>query len=73
MENFIENVDAKYVFMSYNDEGIISKEEVKEIFSKRGEYKLFQKEYRRYKADTDENRTHAKASVIEYLHCVKIK
>jgi len=71
--DIIRKIDAKYVFLSYNCEWLMNHEEIKEIMSERWEYWVFTKEYRRYKADTNENRTHKKDSVLEYLHYVKIK
>ncbi|MDD2907298.1 MAG: DNA adenine methylase [Candidatus Gracilibacteria bacterium] len=68
----IQNIDAKYVFLSYNCEGLMNIEDIKEIMSSRGEYGVFTKEYRRFKADKTENRNHKKSSVTEYLHYVKI-
>ena len=71
--DLIKNLDAKYIFLSYNDEWLMSLEEIKEIMSSCGEYWFFRKEYRRFKADKTENRNHKKHSVIEYLHYVKVK
>ena len=69
----IDNIKANYVFLSYNDEGLMSLDDIKEIMSSRWEYGVFTKEYRRFKADKTENRNHKKDSVIEYLHYVKIR
>ena len=72
-DDLISNIDAKYIFLSYNDEWLMSLEDIKEIMSKRGEYWFFVKQYNRFKADKDENREFKKDSVYEYLHYVKIK
>ncbi|NVP18014.1 DNA adenine methylase [Candidatus Gracilibacteria bacterium] len=69
----IQNIDAKYVFLSYNCEGLMSFDDIKEVMSERGEYGVFTKEYRRFKADKTEARNHKKDSVTEYLHYVVIK
>jgi len=69
----IDNIQANYVFLSYNDEWLMSLDDIKDIMSARWEYGVFKKEYRRFKADKTENRNHKKDSVIEYLHYVKIK
>jgi len=66
-------IQANYVFLSYNDEGLMSFEEIKEIMSTRGTYGCLTKEYRRFKADKTQNRNHKKDSVTEYLHYVKIE
>ena len=72
-ENLVKNIDAKYVFLSYNDEWILTLDEIKEIMSSRWEYWVFTKEYKRFKAWKEtENRKFKKDSVVEYLHYVKI-
>lgn len=54
------------IFLSYNNEGIISPEEIRKIMSKYGKYECFTKEYRRFKADS--KREQKASSVVEYLH-----
>jgi adenine-specific DNA-methyltransferase len=71
-KELITTIDAKYVFLSYNDEWLLSLHDIKEIMSSRGEYGYFTQEYGRFKADKDENRTYKKKSVTEYIHWVKI-
>ncbi|MDO4988617.1 MAG: DNA adenine methylase [Synergistes sp.] len=69
-DNLIGNAKFKYIFLSYNDEGLMSLETIKEIMSQYGKYDFFTKEYRRFKADKESNRNIAKASTVEYLHCL---
>jgi len=69
-EDLIKNTQFKYIFLSYNNEGLMSLETIKEIMSRYGEYSFFTKEYRRFKADKDENRNIAAYSTTEYLHCL---
>lgn len=69
----IENLDANYIFLSYNDEWLMSLETIREIMSLRGEYGVFEKQYQRFKADKTERRKHKQDSVVEYLHYVKIQ
>lgn len=69
--NLIMDAKVKYIFLSYNNEGIMSDKEIKEIMSKRGKYGIFKKEYRRYKADN--GRHNAADKTIEYLHYVICK
>lgn len=73
LSHLIQNADAKYIFLSYNNEGILSIEEIKQLLSSRGEYGVFKKEYTRYKADVDGNRIYSANNTTEYLHYVKIK
>ena len=71
--NLIKNIDAKYVFLSYNCEWLMTHQEIKEIMQIRWEYWVFTKEYKRFKADKTESRNHKQNSVLEYLHYIKIK
>ncbi len=71
-DELISNITAKYIFLSYNDEGLMSLDDIKEIMSKRWEYWFFTMWYNRFKADKSENRDFKKDKVIEYLHYVKI-
>lgn len=70
LSNVVKNAKVKFIFLSYNNEGILSLDEIKKILSSRGKYGFFVKEYNRFKADTDENRNHTANSVQEYLHYV---
>jgi adenine-specific DNA-methyltransferase len=73
-KDLISNIDAKYIFLSYNDEGLMTLDDIKEIMSERGEYDVLKKKgYRRFKADKTENRNHKQDKTIEYLHYVKVK
>lgn len=73
-EDLIMNADAKYIFLSYNNEGLMSFEEIREIMSKRGEYGSFEKEYNRFKADNESENRHIKTNkTTEYLHYVICK
>ena len=67
-EELIKNAKFEYIFLSYNNEGLMSKEEVKEIMNRYGKYTLVQKEYQRFKADKAENRNHKANKTYEYLH-----
>lgn len=67
-EQLIEKAKAKYIFVSYNNEGLLSEEELKKILSKKGKYKCFKKEYARYKADNQ--REYKDNKTFEFLHCV---
>lgn len=70
-EDLIKNADFKYIILSYNNEGLMDLKTIKDIMSKYGEYDFFTKEYRRFKADIDENRTIAADITTEYLHCLR--
>ena len=69
-EDLISNADFKYIFLSYNNEGLMDLETIKSIMSKYGKYEVRTTEYRRFKADKEENRNHKASSTVEYLHCL---
>ena len=70
-ENLIKNAKFKYIFLSYNNEGLMTESEVKKIMSKHGNYNIIKKEYQRFKADRTENRNHKADSTVEYLHILE--
>ncbi len=69
-KDLISKAKVKYIFLSYNNEGIMSLEDIKEIMSLRGEYGYFTKDYNRFKADKSENRNYKANKTTEYLHYV---
>ena len=70
-ESLVAQAKFQYIFLSYNNEGLMSEEEVKEIMSKYGDYSLETKAYQRFKADKTENRNHKADATVEYLHILK--
>lgn len=69
-EDLIKNSQFKYIFLSYSNEGLMSLDTINKIMSRYGKYSFFTKEYKRFKADKDENRNIAADSTTEYLHCL---
>ncbi len=69
-EDLILRAKAKYIFLSYNNEGLMSLEDIQEIMSLRGKYGYFTKEYNRFKADKAMNRKFSSDGTVEYLHYV---
>jgi adenine-specific DNA-methyltransferase len=49
MDDLIKNTPAKYILISYNDEGIIPIEKFEKIVSKYGEWELLEQEYNTYR------------------------
>lgn len=70
-EDMIKEAKFKYILLSYNDEGIISIEDIEKIMSKYGKYKRYEKKHRRFKSDN--NRNNLKDYTIEYIHCLEKK
>lgn len=69
-EDVIANAKFKYIFLSYNNEGLMSLETIKEIMQKYGRYEVFTTEYKRFRADKEDSRNHKSNSTVEYLHCL---
>ena len=66
LEDLIKNADFEWIFLSYNNEGLLSFEEIKAILEKYGNYWVESTDYQRYKADN--NRNQAADGVVEYIH-----
>lgn len=65
-EELIQNAQFKYIFLSYNNEGLMSEEDVKNIMQKYGKYSLIKKEYKRFKVKLD-----AQNKTFEHLHILE--
>ena len=55
--------------LSYNNEGLMSVEDIQTIMSKYGKYDLAQTDYQRFKADA--SRFNKADSTVEYLHILE--
>lgn len=67
--NKLVKKSAKYIFVSYNNEGLLSISDLKEILSKYGKVELKQKKYKRFKSSIEDN---SEDSVQELLWCLTI-
>ncbi len=67
-DELIQNAKFKYIFLSYNNEGLMSFDTIEDIMKKHGKYKVYTQAYRRYKADN--SRDNKSDSTVEYLHCL---
>ena len=70
-EKLIKTAKFKYIFLSYNNEGLMSADEVRKTLSKYGRYDLATIEYQRFKADKTENRNHKATETLESLHILE--
>lgn len=67
-EDLIAQARFRYIFVSYNNEGLMSKDLVQDIMSRYGKYFIKTTDYQRFKADKKERR-HYKADITqECLH-----
>jgi len=70
-EDLIKNAQFNYIFLSYNNEGLLSVADVENIMKKYGKYSLASTDYRRFKADKTANRNHKATKTEEYLHILE--
>ena len=68
-DDLIRNAKFKYIFLSYNNEGLMSAKDIKDIMTKYGKYSLATTNYQRFKADNAREYTADKTT--EYLHILK--
>jgi adenine-specific DNA-methyltransferase len=68
LSDLVQVARAGHILISYNDEGVLSLEDIREILSLRGTPKTFQTNYNRFKADN--GRRYKRDSTIEYVHYV---
>jgi len=68
--DIIAKAKFKYVFLSYNNEGLMKHEEITEVLSAYGKVELKTQGYQRFKADKTENRNHKASETQEYLFCL---
>lgn len=70
-EKLIKNANFKYIFLSYNNEGLMSTENIRNIMSNYGKYAIAKTNYQRFKADKTEHRNHKANSTEECLHILE--
>lgn len=68
-EDLIQNARFRYIFLSYNNEGIMPMKEIKKIMSKYGKYEIAEMDYKRYKADN--GRMYSANATKEYIHILQ--
>jgi len=72
-DNLLKKARFKYLFLSYNNEGLMSAETIRQIMTKYGKYSLKTATYQRFKADKTANRQHKASQTTEYLHILEKK
>ena len=72
-ESLIKDARFKYIVLSYNNEGLMSTQDIETTMAKYGHYEMFSREYQRFRADKEENRNHLANKTVEYLHLLEKK
>jgi adenine-specific DNA-methyltransferase len=70
-QDIVENAKFKYIFLSYNNEGLMSLDDIKSIMKQYGSYDVVKLKYQRFKSDKTENRKHKADFTYEYLHILR--
>ena len=74
LEDIVRRTPARYVFLSYNNEGLMPESEIVETMGRYGTVEVRRKAHSRFRADVDrENRRYKADGVVEFLFCLKKK
>ena len=73
LDDLLKNAKFKYIFLSYNNEGLMPMEMIENIMSQYGRYQLASVDYQRFKADKDENRNHKANKTEEFVHILEMR
>jgi len=68
LQHLIGKAKARYIFLSYNNEGIIPEDQILQILSKKGKVTIKSFEHKRYRSIGQDG---TKVKTIEYLYVVK--
>lgn len=69
-EDLIAKAQFKYIFLSYNNEGLMSLKTIQKIMNGYGRYSCRTTEYKRFQADKASRRNISAKTTTEYLHCL---
>lgn len=76
LDDLVMSSNVNYIVLSYNNEGIIPRENILSILNRKGSIKEYKLDYRRFRTEKDhEKRQYKKCDdkVIEYLYIVKVQ
>ncbi|QOR74042.1 DNA adenine methylase [Cruoricaptor ignavus] len=68
LDYLVKNARFKYIFLSYNNEGLIPAEQIKKTLSAYGNYDVVSVDYPRFRSDNENRRMFKATSTSEYLH-----
>ena len=69
--NLFSRLKARFIFLSYNSEGIVPIDKLEQLARKYGTTELIEREYKRFKSFDHNKKVEKK--ITEYLLCVKLK
>lgn len=71
LDRLISKARFQNIFLSYNDEGLIHPDDIAEVMRKYGQYSTAEQEYKRFKADSADNRVYKTGGTTEHIHILK--
>ncbi len=72
LDAMVSETPARYVFLSYNSEGLMAKQDIVDTLSQYGRVELVTRKHSRFRADIDrEKRVYKADHVEEFLFCLK--
>ena len=71
LESLLQKAQFQWIFLSYNDEGLLDLERIENLMRKYGQYACAKQDYQRFKADS--NRPQKQSKTTEYLHILHKK
>lgn len=76
LKDLVQNADVKYILLSYNNEGIIPREDILKILATKGKVRELCQDYRRFRTEQDNEKRHYKPcddKVVEHLYVVEVQ
>jgi adenine-specific DNA-methyltransferase len=70
-ETLIKDAKFQYIFCSYNNEGLMTTNDIQNIMSKYGKYTLVETNYQRFMADKPNNRNFKNTRTSEHIHILE--
>jgi adenine-specific DNA-methyltransferase len=67
-KSLIEKINTKYILLSYNNEGIMSSDTIKNVLNKKGKTTLYKYKYKKFKSQSKQNNE----TVYEYLYLCEV-
>lgn len=71
LEQIVKDAKFKYIFLSYSTDGIMKEEDIKKMFEKYGNVKVYRQLYKRYKADKSDKRKYDESDLYELLFALE--
>lgn len=70
-EHLVRSARTSHILVSYNDEGLMPLDRIRQILALRGEPRTYARDYNRYKADN--GRAYRRVGTVEYVHYVRVE